>query len=226
MTRLYLVVLALAACGKKVPDAVSERPLRTLPTVAPSELCVTKGKLPADGKVTEPTVRAVAIKTTGDAAALEFTFRGNTEKVRELASGQERHQLGLKLRAEDGCNLVYVMWRTDTPKLDVSIKLNPGMTTHAECGANGYTKIKASKSIPVPALEVGASHVLQAEIVDSDLFAWVDGKVVWQGRLPEAVRLLAGASGFRSDNVVFDLVRFAADPGETGTKAKCATADD
>jgi hypothetical protein len=224
MTRLWL--LALLACSKPKPDSVSERPLRELPTIAPTELCVTRGKVPADGHVSEPTVRAVAIKTTGDAAALQFTYRGSSEKTNELASGQTRHQLGLKLRAEDGCNLVYVMWRTDTQKLDVSVKLNPGKTTHAECGAAGYTKIKATKSIAVPALESGGSHTLQAEIVDSDLFAWVDGKAVWQGRLPDAVRLLAGASGFRSDNVIFDLVRFGADPGETGTKAKCVDSDD
>ncbi len=225
MTRLWLL-LALVACGKTKPDSVSERPLRELPAVALSDVCVTRGKVPADGKVTEPTVRGVAIKTTGDAAALTFTYRGDSAKVRELASGQERHQLGLKLRAEDGCNLVYVMWRMDTPKLDVSVKLNPGMTTHAECGAKGYAKIKAQKSIAVPTLEPGATHTLQAEIVDSDLFAWVDGKAVWQGRVPDAVKFLAGASGFRSDNVAFDIVSFAADPGETGTKAKCVDSDD
>lgn len=211
--------LVLAACGHdKAPPAI-------LVPVAPASLCVTKGELTGTA-VDAPTFRAFSRESTGDAASLVFTTHGETSTTRELASGQLRRQIGLKLRAEDGCNLVYVMWRMDTPKLDVSVKLNPGMTTHAECGAKGYAKIKAQKSIAVPTLEPGATHTLQAEIVDSDLFAWVDGKAVWQGRVPDAVKFLAGASGFRSDNVAFDIVSFAADPGETGTKAKCVDSDD
>ena len=91
-------------------------------------------------------MRGYALGAGGDAAALTFTYQGEAENTRELASGELRRQLGLKLRAQDGCNVVYVMWRLDpTPKLEVSVKFNPGKRTHEECGADGYTKVKPAR---------------------------------------------------------------------------------
>jgi len=177
---------------------------------------VTKGAAALGRTVTEPTVRAVALGTSGDAAALSFVFRGDTAVSRELASGESRRQLGLKLRAQDGCNLLYVMWRLDPkPSLSVSLKHNPGMRTHKECGANGYTRIKpardaAASLAAVPALSPGASHTLRAELAQSELLAWIDDQLVWRGPLPAGVHDLAGPAGLRSDNVSFDLVSFAA----------------
>src|SRR5262249_2345049 len=110
-------------------------PAPDLAPVQQGALCVTKGSLvpkragsrsdhdPAseatiDQDVAVPTFRAVAPETAGDSASLEFVYRGETEKMRELGSGQLRRQLGLKLRAANGCNLVYAMWRLDPkPKL-------------------------------------------------------------------------------------------------------------
>ena len=108
-------------------------------------LCVTKGALKSLGKkkvrITEPTVRAVRPGSTGDAATLRFTYRGGSPKSRALKSGQMRRQMGLKLRAADGCNLVYVMWRIEPkPGIEIQTKLNPGEHTNAECGTDGYTK--------------------------------------------------------------------------------------
>ena len=41
--------------------------------------------------------------------------------------GELRRQFGLKLRAQDACNLVYVMWRIEpASKLVVSIKCRTG----------------------------------------------------------------------------------------------------
>ena len=78
---------------------------------APTHLTTTSGSM-----------RAVAPRTTGDGAELRFTYHGQTEARTKLANGEERTQVGIKLRAEDGCNLVYVMWRIDpTPKLAVSV---------------------------------------------------------------------------------------------------------
>ncbi len=216
----YLVVMALfAACGGNLEAA----PERTVKLVHITDaLCVTKGAAKVGATVTEPTMRAIALGSKGDGAALEWIYRGDTATTRELASGSARRQVGLKLRAQDSCNLVYVMWRLDPkPMLEVSIKLNPGKATHAECGADGYTKIKATKSWPVPVLATGDRHTLRAAIAGDDLTAWIDEKVVWRGRLPEAARSLTGPAGIRSDNLSFDLVGFSAPPANATTEASC-----
>jgi len=188
--------------------------LRTAP-IRPDALCVTKGAAAVGARVTVPAMRAIARGSSGEAAALRFTYRGDTEDTRALASGQLRRQLGLKLRAMNGCNLIYVMWRLDPkPKLDVSIKLNPGMKTHKECGAEGYTKVHGRDAAPVPALEVGATHVLRAEIAGDELVAWIDDRLAWRGELPAAAHDLSGPAGMRSDNLAFDLVAFEAPAGD------------
>ena len=70
-----------------------------------------------------------------------------------LASGEMRRQFGLKLRAEDACNLVYAMWRIEPEsKLVVSVKSNPGQHTSAQCGNRGYQNIKPLHSSPLPSL--------------------------------------------------------------------------
>jgi hypothetical protein len=152
---------------------------------------------------------------------------GRTEQTRALASGQRRRQLGLKLRAGDGCNLVYVMWRLDPrPALEVSVKSNPGARTTRECGARGYTRIKPASRAPLPPLDDGAEHELRAAIEGDTLVASVDGRVVWRGRLPEAARALSGPAGLRSDNLAFELVDFEA-PATTaagGAAARCTDA--
>ena len=226
-----LAALLLASCSGKRTEAAPERsssPARAMsvsePTapslavspVAADRLCVTKGAASVGATVTEPTMRAVALGSSGDAASLAFVFRGDTATSRELASGESRRQLGLKLRAQDGCNLLYVMWRLDPkPSLSVSLKRNPGQRTHRECGASGYTRMKPSRGLAlasVPALTPGASHSLRAELAGDDLLAWIDDQLVWRGPLPAAARDLTGPAGLRSDNVRFDLVAFSAAP--------------
>ena len=215
MRRSVALVLCLAACGSKL-EAAPERTVKLVPIT--DTLCVTKGAAKVGGTVIEPTMRAVALGSLGDAAMLEWIYRGDTEATRALASGGTRRQVGLKLRARDGCNLVYVMWRLDPkPTLEVSIKLNPGKSTHAECGANGYTKIHPTKSWPLPVLAAGDHHTLRAAIAGDDLTAWVDENVVWRGTLPEAARALVGPAGIRSDNLSFDLLGFSA-PAADGAR--------
>jgi hypothetical protein len=212
-------ILALvAACGGKL-EAAPERTVKLVPIT--DTLCVTKGAAKVGATVIEPTMRAVALGSRGDGAALELVYRGDTEATRELASGAARRQVGLKLRAQDSCNVVYVMWRLDPkPMLEVSIKLNPGKATHAECGAEGYTKIRPTKSWPVPVLAAGDKHVLRAAINGDDLTAWIDEKVAWRGTLPASARTLLGPAGIRSDNLSFDLVGFSAPEGTTETVCK------
>lgn len=183
---------------------------------------MTTGEL-VDGRVEVPTFRAVAPAHDGDAAAMRVVVHGETAKARALASGQHRRQLGLKLRAQDGCNLVYVMWRLDPkPKLEVSVKHNPGARTAKECGARGYTKVKPVRTASLPELDDGVAHELRAEIADDILTAWVDERVVWQGKLPASAGELVGPAGVRSDNLAFDLTGLAVDRRAGGeVEVKC-----
>ena len=187
------------------PEPGGEQPNALIP-VPTDELCVTLGAVErdsADGMVISAAkMRAVAPDSTGDAAELRFTYRGATREAAPLASGLLRRQLGLKLRAADTCNLVYVMWRIEPqPELTVSIKSNPGKDTHIECGAAGYVDVRPSEAVALPKMELGGAHVLRAEIAGEDLVVRVDDKVVWRGNLGEKARDLTGPAGLRTDNV-------------------------
>ncbi|MDB4953925.1 MAG: hypothetical protein JWO36_1494 [Myxococcales bacterium] len=216
-----LFMIVTGCTGARLEAAPGERsPSIEIKPIAHDAICVTKGEI-ANQTIREPTVRAFARGAGGDAAQLKFTYGGESETTRDLASGEARHQLGLKLRAEDSCNVVYVMWRLDLngltppkPKLAVSVKRNRGKRTHEECGAEGYTKVKPAKSSPIPVLEIGATHTLRAEIVGDELFAWIDGKLSWQGHLPEDARDMTGPAGLRSDNVRLEVLELAAPLGE------------
>jgi hypothetical protein len=215
-------LLLLAACAQARTEAAprDHAPSIELAPVDADKLCVTRGEL-TQRSVAVPTMRGFAIGAGGDAAQLTFTYRGETEDAAALASGAVRRQIGIKLRAANSCNVVYVMWRLDPrPALDVSVKANPGMTTHEQCGASGYTKVKPYKKPYVPAFEFGQTHTLRAEIIGDELYAWVDSKLLWQGRLPDAARSIQGPAGLRSDNVKFDLVELAAPHGEGQSACK------
>jgi hypothetical protein len=203
-------MLALMACGSSSAGPLEQRePAIALKPIA--DLCVTRGAI-LDRAIAEPTVRAFAPNAAGDAAELAFTFKGDAATARALANGSDRRQVGLKLRAQDGCNVVYVMWRLDPkPKLDVSVKRNPGKRTHEECGADGYTKVRPSrKAARVPALVAGGAHTLRAEIVGDELYAWIDGTLAWQGTLPAEARELSGPAGLRTDNLALDALTLSA----------------
>jgi hypothetical protein len=199
-------------------------------------LCVTHGKLAKadDGRarVVEPAVRAVQPASLGNSASIAFTYRGPTDKEVALASGQIRKQIGLKLRAADGCNVVYVMWRFEPdPGIEVQIKRNPGKRTNKECGTRGYTKLAADgprtsgndRRVPVPRPEPGESHELAATIAGDRLEARVDGDLVWTGPLPADVAELDGPAGMRSDNVRADfaLVAPGKPPAKRGSSPGC-----
>ncbi len=199
--------------------------------VEPDQLCVTHGEL-AEARIEVPTFRAVAPEHAGDRAALTFLVRGATAEHRALASGQQRRQLGLKLRAENGCNLVYVMWRLDPkPQVEVSVKRNPGQRTAKECGADGYTKVRPLIATPPPAMTDTRAHDLRASINGDVLVASIDGQEVWRGLLPASARDLVGPAGVRSDNLELDLLGFEVDArgpeaDEAATcKAAAETAD-
>jgi hypothetical protein len=184
----------------------------TLNAVPHSALCVTEGSLgtAADKKLSVeiPKLRAYVNRPSAEAAEIRFTYLGATSSEARLASGESRRQFGLKLRAADACNLVYVMWRIE-PKsaLVVSVKRNPGQHTSAECGNRGYQNVKPRYSAPIPALSPGQSHRLRASMQGDELSATIDDRVVWQGELGAAAGGLQGPPGVRSDNaqLLFEL---------------------
>jgi hypothetical protein len=177
-----------------------------LQPVALNQLCVTSGAVESRGgsrfAVTAPTFRAVCSSLAESRAELRFTYLGPTATTRALGSGAVRQQLGLKLRAQDPCNLLYVMWRLEPEaKIAVQVKRNPTDHTSSECGNRGYTTVKGSTTAPVPAVAPGSSHVLRAELNGAALQVMADGVLVWKGDVGPEVLAIDGPTGVRADNV-------------------------
>lgn len=193
------------------------RPSTNWLAIPHGELCVTEGAIgQAAGNrliVNVPKMRAFVTVATTQEVEARFTYLGQTLGAAKLGSGEMRIQFGLKLRAQDPCNLVYAMWRIEPEsKLVVSIKSNPGQHTSAECTNHGYRNIKPARSSPVPALRSGSSHTLRAEMKDEELRVYADNNLVWQGSLGPEVRSLNGPVGIRSDNVHLELELLAGQP--------------
>ncbi|HUH04785.1 MAG TPA: hypothetical protein VML75_22465 [Kofleriaceae bacterium] len=217
----------MIGCGSSRAEPPAAAPVPSAPpgevrAVAANELEVTHGTVLADGaglRIEHPAVRAVIPGAHGDTAELRFVYAGPTAKRVALASGEMRGQVGLKLRADDGCNLVYVMWRLGHGVV-VSIKRNPGDRVHAECGTRGYRNLRPERRIAVAMPEIGSAHRLEATIVDGVLTARLDGRQVWRGRLGALARGLEGAPGLRTDNVVLEDIELRADvPARVGVAA-------
>ncbi|CAM3974653.1 hypothetical protein G4177_36200 [Corallococcus sp. ZKHCc1 1396] len=166
-----------------------------------------------------PRQRAVAPETTGDDVGLRFTWLGITEPVIPLASGVARQQVGLKLRAQDGCNVIYAMWRiAPSAGIVVNYKRNPDDRESGECGNAGYTTVRPRFMEPLDLLAQGEPHELRARIDADVLTVYADGKRVWEGVLPADALTLQGPAGMRTDNarVRFELLV----PRETGTASR------
>lgn len=183
---------------------------RELVNVEAQELAATSGELaplgPGRFLIRSPTLRAELGRTPRTAAELEFVYLGPTAADAPLASGELRRQIGLKLRARDTCNVVYVMWHLEPkPSIVVSVKSNPGQSRHAECGDRGYSVLAATSSEPAPAVARGQAHVLGAELRGRELWVTADGKPTWVGRLPAEAFEFDGPIGVRSDNGEFNV---------------------
>jgi hypothetical protein len=215
LAALVLLVLAsVSLAGEELTPRLSAR-------LGLADLKVDTGKMteaPSGRLVIESNkVRATARPIgSGSEAELLFAYVGPTKKTFELSSGMTVRQIGIKLRAADTCNVVYVMWRQE-PKEEilVSIKRNPGDVTTADCEARGYTtlgvidvgrlgpRVKSSKD--------GAEHALRAVLRDREtgegaLTVWADGVPVWEGRVPvELLKDLKGSVGLRADNGRYQL---------------------
>jgi hypothetical protein len=174
-------------------------------SVSRANLCVTEGtieELPGQRlSVSVPKMRAYVNAYTQPVAEVRFTYLGSTGNEAPLASGEMRRQFGLKLRAQDACNLVYAMWRIEPQsKLVVSVKSNPGEHTSAQCGNRGYQNIKPRRSVPVPTLRSGDTHVLRAEMNGAEMQVFADNSLVWEGSVGPDALAFDGPVGIRSDN--------------------------
>ena len=195
--------------------------------VEPRDLCVTEGRVQDRGggqmEVDSPAMRAVVSGSSPEVADLRFVYEGSTDQTSVLADGEVRRQAGLKLRAADSCNVIYVIWRFEPePRVVVSVKNNPGKHRHADCGDDGYQNVKPERSSPVPRPSPGEEHAMQAMLTGSDLRVLVDRELVWQG----SVRIddtPDGPVGIRTDNarLAFEL---AALPG--GWTTSCGAPSD
>ena len=163
------------------------------------------------GRITHPAVRAFAPGSTGDDAQFLFRYLGVTEEKKPLASGELREQVCLKLRAADSCNTIYACWRWSPtpPSIVVSVKSNPGMTEHAECGAGGYRTISEQHTSPHRPV-VGESYSFSARLAKGELTVSINGVEYWfDGLIPDDLSL-RGPAGLRTDNAHLADVRFLA----------------
>jgi hypothetical protein len=207
----FLVLLSL--------PAASRPPATKLRSVSRANLCVTEGtieELPGDRlSVSVPKMRAYLNASTLQIVEAHFTYLGSTGHEARLGSGELRRQFGLKLRAQDACNLVYAMWRIEPETmLVVSVKSNPGQHSSAECGNRGYRNIKPRRATPVPSLRPGETHTLRAEMRGAELTVFVDGVPAWQGSAGSEILALTGPVGIRSDNARLEMELRAGQPLE------------
>jgi hypothetical protein len=217
------LVSALVICA---PGAFPEDGAGPLQRIVRTELCVTNGavsalqdrRLAIDTPSSRAIVRNATGKTEDQAAEIRFRYLGPSQADKPLASGELRRQIGLKLQAQDTCNLVYAMWHIEPDtRIAVSVKRNIGMQTHAQCGAGGYQFLKAQSGIDPPPIRPGEAHTLRAELHGSALTVTTDGKVSWQGTLES--NLPPGPMGFRTDNARF-VLEYYADGAASRLKAR------
>lgn len=195
-----------------------------------AKLCITEGvieALPGDRlSVDVPKMRAYVNESMNysrpQAIQANFNYMGPTETQAKLGSGASRVQFGLKLHAEDACNLVYAMWRIEPEsELVVSVKSNPGEHASSQCTNHGYRNIKPTRSKPVPGLRPGDSHWMRAQMKGANLTVFVDDSPVWEGSIPAEAVGFKGPVGIRSDNARLQLQLRA--PQAAGTAPVCRT---
>jgi hypothetical protein len=191
-----------------------------------TDLKVTSGEVRelASGLLATKSAEMRAVSNTDkspylQSARLWFRYRGESESTKQLGSGLVFRQIGLKLRAQDPCNLVYVMWRQyPSNGISIKIKRNPGQHTSDECGNNGYQDVAFIPLFEDRQKDVRdhRTHVLEAKIVQENnpngtfyrLSVFQDDAPVWSDYLDSnIISEINGPSGVRSDNgdYVFNL---------------------
>jgi hypothetical protein len=219
LRRSNAALAIMAAVGFAWPAAAQNLALPPLQRIDRNRVCVTNGAMSAlsGGRLSieAPSSRAVVQSDTENnadqVAEIHFQYLGPSRDSKPLASGELRRQIGLKLRAQDSCNLIYAMWRIEPEaRVAVSLKRNTGLRTNAQCGARGYVNFESPEPSPPP-IHPGETHTLRAEVHGQNLTAAADGKIAWQGSLGGEA-LPFGPPGFRTDNARFVLEFFANAP--------------
>ncbi len=228
--RIAIAKWALLLAGTIPLAAGSDSPSNKLLPYSRAYLCVTEGtiaELPGDRlAVNVPKMRAYLNVPTWQIVEARFTYLGVTPTEARLASGELRLQFGLKLRAQDACNLIYAMWRIEPEsKLMVSIKSNPGEHASSQCGNHGYRNVKPHRSTPIPALRAGDAHSLRAEMNGAELKVFIDHATVWEGSVGSDALVFDGPIGIRSDNARLQIELRAGRPleAQTGHVPGCRT---
>jgi hypothetical protein len=159
--------------------------------VSLTNLCVTEGTitaLPAHRlRITDPNVHATMNRETPQDIEAHFVYLGPSDGSDTPSSGQNHHQFGFELLAQDACNLVYVMWRLEPESnIAVFVKSNPEQHSHAACGRRGMIAVEPELTLPLPPVRAGehSSHTLRAEIIGSRLRVFADETLIWRGALP------------------------------------------
>lgn len=224
----YLLMAAFGVAGNAQPGSAKMKEV----TVARTELCVTEGKieeLPSHRlSVTVPKMRAYLNLNTPQYLEARFAYLGSAGNEVPLGSGAIRRQFGIKLHAQDACNLVYAMWRFE-PKSEivVSVKRNPGQHSSSECGNRGYTNIKPAHTASVAAPAPGQSHTLRAEMNGQEMKVFVDNSLAWNGNTGAEALALHGPVGVRSDNAHLELeLRTKRADGEAPASSACRSGPD
>jgi hypothetical protein len=183
---------------------------RTAPTwqqVRRADLVVTSGTVSGDPelRLRDPTIRAMVGQAPRSGIEAKLVYLGASAVSAPLASGELRRQFGFKLRAKDGCNVVYAMWHVEPDAgIHVSVKSNPD--AGADCGDRGYENVTASSARgDLPPLAVNQKRTLTARIVGGELEVDVDGAAAWRGTLPPQAFAFDGPVGIRSDNGQFNV---------------------
>jgi hypothetical protein len=172
--------------------------------------------------VVGPKERAVRTSGMHSEALLQFRYRGPSEKTAPLDSGAVIQQIGLKMRAMNTCNLLYIMWRIKpTEEIYIAIKRNPGKLTYEDCHANGYVVLDR---VPLKPLGITATtqttHRLGASVTETaGRYAGevtIDGRRIWsRGIDAKLISHINGPVGIRSDNGSFIFKLFVTDVGSS-----------
>jgi hypothetical protein len=216
-------MICLASAAQEQSSSTS-----SMTPVSRDQLCITEGEIKqlSENKlfVSVAKMRAFVNQPTLQEVEARFRYLGPSAESSPLASGELRRQFGLKLRAQDGCNLVYAMWRIK-PKAElvVSVKSNPGMNSSAQCDAHGYYNIKPKHAAPVPAVKKGESYTLRAILDHTTMRVYANNKLAWKGNLGAGATRFDGPVGVRTDNANFEFELFATRPGagQQGATAAC-----
>lgn len=151
---------------------------------------------------TSPTMRVHSSKQGSDIAELKFQYLGTSASRAKLSSGAYRQQVGMFMKSQNQCNRLYIMWRFNaySSRIVVQTKRNPSMSSHQECGAQGYETVQPQFYTEAPAIEVNQTYKLLTRLSDEKLEIFADEKLVWQGNVDLMNLPGNGYAGVRSDN--------------------------